>query len=53
MLVWRAQHLDRTMTGMLVEGGGIGRWPDLPPGWSERTCDSLESSPANWSDAHE
>ncbi|MCU1397068.1 MAG: phosphonate monoester hydrolase, partial [Acidimicrobiales bacterium] len=29
MLVWRANHLDRTLTDMLVESGGIGR---LPPG---------------------
>ena len=25
MLVWRSRHLDRTMTGMLLEQGGIGR----------------------------
>lgn len=29
MLAWRAVHLDRTHTGMLVEDGGVGRWP--PP----------------------
>jgi arylsulfatase A-like enzyme len=29
MLTWRAQHLDRTLTGMLMENGGVGRWP--PP----------------------
>jgi len=29
MLKWRANHLDRTLTDMLVEHGGIGR---LPPG---------------------
>lgn len=28
MLVWRAQHADRTLTGLLIEGGGVGRWPD-------------------------
>lgn len=28
MLVWRQQHLDRTLTGMLMRGGGIGRRPD-------------------------
>ena len=28
MLAWRAQHADRTLTGLLVEDGGIGRWPD-------------------------
>lgn len=27
MLVWRSRHLDRTLTGMLLEDGGIGRWP--------------------------
>ena len=29
MLTWRANHLDRTLTDMLVKAGGIGR---LPPG---------------------
>lgn len=29
LLTWRAQHLDRTMTGMLVEDGGVGRWPPM------------------------
>lgn len=33
MLSWRARHAERTMTGMLVEGGGIGRWPPMPAGW--------------------
>lgn len=33
LLAWRAQHADRTLTGMLVEKGGIGRWPDMPAGW--------------------
>ena len=33
LLTWRARHLDRTLTGMLVEGGGIGRWPDMPADW--------------------
>ena len=28
MLAWRAQHADRTLTGLLIEGGGVGRWPD-------------------------
>lgn len=31
MLTWRSQHADRTLTGMLVEDGGIGRWP--PVSW--------------------
>lgn len=36
LLTWRAGHADRTLTGMLVEGGGVGRWPpDMPPGWGE------------------
>jgi arylsulfatase A-like enzyme len=28
MLVWRAEHADRQLTGMLLQRGGIGRWPD-------------------------
>ena len=28
MLVWRQQHLDRQLTGMLLRDGGIGRAPD-------------------------
>jgi arylsulfatase A-like enzyme len=27
MLTWRSRHLDRTMTGMLLQDGGIGRRP--------------------------
>lgn len=27
MLSWRAQHLNRELTGMLNESGGIGEWP--------------------------
>ena len=30
MLNWRSQHTERTLTGMLVEDGGIGRWPTMP-----------------------
>jgi hypothetical protein len=30
MLTWRSQHSDRTLTGMLVEKGGVGRWPSMP-----------------------
>ena len=33
LLTWRARHADRTLTGMLVEAGGIGRWPDMPDHW--------------------
>jgi arylsulfatase A-like enzyme len=35
LLTWRARHLDRTLTGMLVEAGGVGRWPDMPQGWGK------------------
>jgi arylsulfatase A-like enzyme len=28
MLAWRAQHADRTLTGLLTEDGGVGRWPE-------------------------
>jgi arylsulfatase A-like enzyme len=31
MLVWRQQHLDRQLTGMLLRDGGVGRLPDPPP----------------------
>lgn len=31
MLVWRSRHADRTHTGLLVEDGGRGRWPDFVP----------------------
>lgn len=31
MLVWRQQHLDRTLTGMLLRDGGIGRLPEAAP----------------------
>ncbi len=27
MLTWRARHADRNMTGMVLENGGVGRWP--------------------------
>jgi len=33
LLTWRARHADRTLTGMLMENGGIGRWPLMPPDW--------------------
>lgn len=32
LLAWRAQHQDRTLTGMLVREGGIGRWPEAAAG---------------------
>ena len=31
MLTWRSQHADRTMTDMLVEAGGVGRFPPDAP----------------------
>jgi arylsulfatase A-like enzyme len=31
MLTWRARHADRTLTGLMLEHGGIGRWPPMPP----------------------
>jgi hypothetical protein len=31
MLVWRQQHLDRQLTGLLLRDGGIGRRPDPIP----------------------
>jgi hypothetical protein len=33
LLTWRARHADRTLTGMLAEHGGIGRWPEMPERW--------------------
>ena len=35
LLTWRARQAERTLTGMLVEDGGIGRWPPMPPGWAD------------------
>jgi arylsulfatase A-like enzyme len=35
MLTWRSQHAERTLTGMLVEEGGIGRWPTMPGSWRD------------------
>jgi arylsulfatase A-like enzyme len=35
-LTWRARHADRTLTGMLVERGGLGRWPDMPADWRDK-----------------
>lgn len=33
LLTWRQRQADRTMTGMLVEDGGVGRWPTMPATW--------------------
>jgi len=30
MLSWRSHHTERTLSGMLVEDGGVGRWPPMP-----------------------
>lgn len=53
MLVWRAQHLDRTMTGLLVEAGGIGRWPDMPADWSGRIYPAPEGRPTDGIATHD
>ena len=37
MLTWRSQHAERTLTGMLVEKGGIGRWPPMPGSFRQET----------------
>lgn len=29
MLTWRSEHTERTLTGMLNQNGGIGRWPPM------------------------
>lgn len=36
MLTWRSQHCERTLSGLLLEGGGIGRWPEMPDSWYAR-----------------
>ncbi len=36
MLLWRSRHADRTMTGLLLDRGPIGRWPELPTDWHAR-----------------
>ena len=28
MLLWRSHHTERILTGMLLEDGGVGRWPE-------------------------
>lgn len=37
LLTWRAQHADRTLTGVLVNKGLTGRRPAMPAGWG-KTC---------------
>lgn len=39
MLTWRMRHASRNMTGLLVENGGVGRWPDGVP-WRAHRVDS-------------
>jgi len=34
MLVWRSAHAERTLSGMLLADGGIGRWPPMPQAWN-------------------
>lgn len=36
MLLWRSHHADRTLAGLLLEDGGVGRWPALPDDWHRR-----------------
>lgn len=36
MLEWRMNHLDRTMTGLLLQDGGIGRFPPEHPAMRPR-----------------
>lgn len=31
MLTWRSENTDRTMTGMVLRDGGVGRWPPPHP----------------------
>ena len=31
MLTWRSEHSDRTMTGIVLREGGVGRWPPAHP----------------------
>ena len=36
MLVWRSTHAERTLTGLLLADGGVGRWPPMPSAWGAR-----------------
>lgn len=36
LLTWRAQHLDRTLTGTLIENGIVGRRPEMPEWWRKK-----------------
>lgn len=35
MLTWRAQHTERTLSDMLLQDGGVGRWPAMPERWGQ------------------
>jgi arylsulfatase A-like enzyme len=37
LLTWRAQHAERTLTGVLIEEGLVGRRPVMPADWEMRT----------------
>jgi arylsulfatase A-like enzyme len=49
MLTWRSQHLERTLSGMKLEDGGQGRWPDGIPWrstpWKSTEHDAPQQSP--------
>jgi hypothetical protein len=36
MLTWRSQHTERRLSGMKLESGGVGRWPDGVPWRNEQ-----------------
>lgn len=36
MLIWRSQHTERRLSGMKLESGGVGRWPDGVPWRNEQ-----------------
>ena len=40
MLVWRSTHAERTLTGLLLADGGVGRWPPMPSAWGARVAPS-------------
>ena len=44
MLEWRMNHLDRTMTGLLLHDGGTGRFPPEHPAMQPRASLSTSGS---------
>jgi len=34
LLTWRATHADRTLADLVLEDGGVGRWPAMPTDWA-------------------